>query len=136
MDKFTLKEDVKVFCVTATSFPQGISAAHEKLHALLPSDAGRKFYGISYPESLGKIIYKAAVQQQYEGEAEKLGCESFVIKKGEYISQVITDYANDLQRIGEIFQTMLADPRIDPNGCCVEDYLNDRDMRCMIRLDK
>jgi hypothetical protein len=134
MDKFTLKEDIKVFCVTASSFPEGISAAHEKLHALLPSDAARRFYGISFPQSLGKIIYKAAVEQEYEGEAEKLGCEKFIIKKGEYISSIIKDYSNNIPSIGETFRRMLSDPRIDPEGCCVEVYLNDRDMQCMVRL--
>lgn len=69
-----MKGDIKVFYVTASSFPDGIKEAYEKLHAMLPSVKDRKFYGISYPQN-GKIVYKAAVEEVSEGEANKYGCE-------------------------------------------------------------
>jgi len=134
MESIFLKQDIKVFYVTATSFPNGVMEAHKKLHSLIGSPVGRKFFGISHPETPSKIIYKAAVEESYPGEGEKLGCETFVIKKGQYISIYIKDFMKDIPKIGQSFQELLADERIDPKGCCVEEYINDKDVRCMVRL--
>jgi hypothetical protein len=134
MDSIFLEQDVKVFYVTATSFPDGIQEAYQKLHSLIGSPAGRQFFGISYPETPSKIIYNAAVEERYSGEGEELGCESFVIKKGQYISIYIKDFMKDIPKIGRSFQELLAGKRIDPIGCCVEEYINDKDVRCMVRL--
>jgi len=134
MEKYLLKDDIKVFYVTALSFPDGIMEAYEKLKAMLPSAEERKFYGISYPQN-GKIVYKAAVQETYDGEAEKYGCETFVIPHGEYISELLHDWKKNERVIGETFQKLLAQPDIDKkNGFCVEEYLNEKDVRCMVGL--
>jgi len=121
MKSIFLEQDIKVFYVTATSFPGGIQAAYQKLHSLIGSPEGRKFFGISYPETPSKIIYKAAVEERYPGEGEQLGCETFVIKKGHYISIYIKDFMKDIPKIGQSFQELLADQGIDPNGCCVKE---------------
>ena len=134
MESIFLAQDIKVFYVTATSFPDGIQGAYQKLHSLIGSPAGRRFFGISYPETPAKIIYKAAVEESYPGEGERLGCETFVIKKGQYISIYLKDFMKDISKIGRSFQELLADKTIDPNGSCVEEYINDKDVRCMVRL--
>src|SRR5258705_10000884 len=134
MESFFLKQDIKVFYVKASSFPDGVQEAYQKLHALLVTPVGRRFFGISYPEGPGKMIYKAAVEENYPGEGKALGCENFVIKKGKYISIYIKDFMNNIPAIGKAFQELLVDERIDPNGCCVEEYINDKDVRCMVRL--
>jgi len=41
MDSIFLAQDIKVFYVTATSFPDGIQAAYQKLHSLIGSPVGR-----------------------------------------------------------------------------------------------
>ncbi len=92
-----------------------------------------KFYGISRPER-GTIEYKAAVEELYQGEAEKLQCETMILKKGKYISLTISDYAKDMQSFGRAFSELLTNPAIDPEGYCVEWYFNDKDVKCMIRL--
>lgn len=135
MEKYFLKDDVKVFYVTASSFPEGIKKAYEKLHAMLPSVKDRKFFGISYPQN-GKIVYKAAVQESYEGEGEKYGCETFVIPRGEYISELLTNWMKDETMVGKTFKQLLEQPNIDKkNGFCVEEYLNEKDVRCMVPLE-
>jgi hypothetical protein len=134
MDKYNLDKDVKLFCVTAKSFPEGIVPAHDELIELLPTTEGRHFYGISYCE--GKtLVYKAGVEESYAGEAEKYGCQTFIVKKGEYVFVDLPHYYKNIPQIGETFKQLLAEPGIDPSGCCVEVYLNDTDMRCMVRLD-
>jgi len=134
MESIFLEQDVKVFYVAATSFPDGIQEAYQKLHSLIGSPAGRRFFGISYPETPSKIIYKEGVEENYPGEGEQLGCETFVIKEGQYISIYIKDFMKDIPKIGQSFQELLTDHRIDPNGRCVEEYINDKDVRCMVRL--
>lgn len=134
METFHLNKDISVICVTASSFPDGIMPAFQQLHGLLVPPGRRTFYGISYMGQDGKIVYKAAAEEQQEGEAASLGCESYLIKKGTYLSRQINDFRNTVSLIGETFQSMLADPRIDKTGACVEWYLNEKDVICMVRL--
>lgn len=138
MEIKNLKDNINVFYVRAESFPGGIKAAHEKLHSLLPSalssGEGRRFFGISYPNRTDSIIYKAAVEELYNGEAEKYGCETFIIKKGDYISETLNDWQKDEGQVERTFKKLLTDPRIDKNGYCLEMYLNGKDMVCMVKL--
>ena len=135
METFILDTDINVLCVTAKSFPDGIMEAFDKLHSLVPNaESGRQF-GISRPNRQGVIIYKAATEDLQNGEAEKFGCEPFVIKKGKYIFLDRTDFMKDIQSIGKAFQKLISQPNIDPNGYCLEWYLNEKDVRLMVRLD-
>lgn len=134
MELYHLKDGIRVCCVTASSFPQGIQAAFEKLHSILPSLEGRILYGLSRPEN-GTIVYKAAATETYEGEAVQYGCEPYVIPKGSYHTVLIKDFMKNVAAIGETFQQLIADPKIDPQGYCVEVYNNDKDVLCMVRLD-
>jgi hypothetical protein len=133
METITLDNDIKVFYITAKSFPDGIMAAHKKLHELVPFSTDRKYFGISRPEN-SVIIYKAAAEEINEGEAVKLNCDTLVLKKGKYICLTINDYIKDIQSIDRSFKKLLSYPGLDPNGYCVEWYLNDKDVKCMIRL--
>jgi hypothetical protein len=128
-------DDIKVFYVKADSFPDGIKAAHNKLHSLVQSADGRRFFGISYPDKAGSIIYKAAAEESTPGEAEKYGCKTFVIKQGDYLSHTIKDWRKDESAIARTFQLMLRDPRVDSNGYCLEVYPNENDIVCLVKLD-
>jgi hypothetical protein len=133
MENYSLKNDLKVFCVTAKSFPDGILQAFLTLEKMLPSIEDRTFFGLSYMKD-GTIVYKAAVLESYEGEGEKNGCETFTIKKGEYLTETIVNWRESIERIGYAFETLLADPRLDTTFPCVEWY-KDPDVMCMIRMD-
>lgn len=135
METITLDNDIKVFYITAISFPEGIMDAHKKLHALIPFSTSRKYFGVSRPEN-GVIVYKAAAEEINPGEAEKLNCDTLVLKKGKYICLAIDDYVKDVQSIDRAFKKLLAHPGLDPQGYCVEWYLTDKDVRCMIRLNE
>ena len=134
MEKYYLKDGVKLLCVKAKSFPEGVKESFEKLEKLLPSKEGRDFYGISYPDK-GNITYFAAVKEAFEGETEALGCQAFTIPGGTYTSIYITDFMKDITSLGSAFKELLDTPGIDPNGYCLEMYINDKDVRCMVRLD-
>jgi len=135
MEKYSIEKDIKTFYVAATSFPDGVLKAHQTLHAMLPSTKDRHFFGISFPDKSGKIIYRAAVEESYTGEAEKYNCETFIIGKGPYISQEIKDFMKDVSIVAKTFQQLLAHPGLDKNGYCVEIYPNEKDIICLVKLD-
>ena len=134
MEKYTLDNDISLLCVRAASFPDGIMAAHQQLHSLIPFSTQRKYFGISFPDATGTIIYKAAAEELINDEAAEKGLETFILKKGEYNSIVISNYMDDLPAIGNAFKELLAIPGIDPEGACVEWYLSKTDVQCMVRL--
>ena len=133
VETFTLHQDIKVFCVAAKSFPDGVLQAHQTLHALVSFTPERKYFGLSGPHH-GKIIYKAAAEEFKIGELSRHNLEEFVIAKGTYIYTVVKDFMKNIPAIGMAFEKLTADKRIDPNGICVEWYLNESDCKCMIRM--
>jgi hypothetical protein len=136
MEPYFLSADINVLCVTASSFPQGITAAFDKLNSLIQSPGPRRIFGISYGNGINDITYKAATEEKSAHEAEQLDCERFTIKKGEYISMYIADFMKNIPAMGQAFREMCMDKRIDPKGYCVEMYLNNnKDVLCMVRLD-
>jgi predicted transcriptional regulator YdeE len=134
METTILENNIKVFYVTATSFPDGIKEAHEILHSLIPFSKERKYFGVSRPENNSDIVYRAAAEVMKEGEAEKLNCKTLVLKKGKYISLTVNDYMQDLSSIERAFKQLLSHPGLDSQGYCVEWYLNEKDVKCMIHL--
>ena len=135
MEKFTLEDDIKVFCETAKSFPDGIIEAHKELESIISCSKQRRYFGISSRNAKGIITYDAAAEEIYQGEAEELGCEKFVIESGQYISLLIENYVSDVSAIVKAFQLLMAYPGIDPQGYCIEWYLNEKDVMCMVRLN-
>jgi predicted transcriptional regulator YdeE len=135
MKTFTLQNDIVVFCITANSFPEGIPEAMQRIHSLAPSVEGRKYFGISRPENGGAIVYKAAAEEIQKGELGSHGLEEFIIPKGEYINTVVHDFPGNIPAIGGAFQEILhGEFDIDPEGYCIEWYLDDKDVRCMVKL--
>lgn len=134
MDTYMLEEDLTVFYVKAGSFPEGVGAAFHTLMKKLPYTEGRTFFGISHMDESHEIVYKAAVREAYDGEAKKYGCKTFVIKRGLYRIETITDWRGKESKIGEAFGRLLKDPELDMMGACVEWYTGD-DVMCMVRLN-
>ena len=133
METIAIKQDIKVVYLTSNSFPDGVLAAHQKLHSLIPFAKNRKYFGISRPEN-GVIVYRAAAEELAIGEAEQYQCETLILKKGSYVSLTVKDYKKDISSIDSAFRELLSQPGLDPQGYCVEWYLNETDVQCMIRL--
>ena len=134
-EQYLIDKDIAALCVTASTFPDGVQNAHKKLRSLFPASERRTLYGISYADKTGSIIYKAATEQLHEGEARQLNLETFTIRKGKYISELLTDWRKDETLVGKTFKRLLSDPGIDKKGYCLEIYLNENDMRCLVPLD-
>lgn len=133
MESINFDNDIKVLYIMATSFPDGILSAHQKLHTLVPYSSDRKYFGLSRPEN-GTIVYKAAAEEIIEGEAEKINCDTLILKKGKYLALTVNNYMEDIPRIGKSFTELLSVPGLDPEGYCVEWYVTDKDVKCMVRL--
>jgi hypothetical protein len=133
METMTLDQDLVVFYIPASTFPAGVEAAHQHLHDLIPYTQDRKYFGISRPEK-GEIHYKAGAAELFPGEGQQLGCATLVLKKGKYISRKISNFMQDIPAIGRTFQEMLETENLDPEGYCVEWYVTQQDVLCMIRL--
>ena len=133
MEKYELVKDINVFYLPADSFPEGIKPAFERLENLVDPANKRTVFGLSWPDNNGKLMYKAAYEERYPGEGKKYGLNSLVIKKGSYISELLSSFASDLSQIGNTFQRLLEQPDIDPNGFCVEWYKG-ADVFCIVRL--
>jgi predicted transcriptional regulator YdeE len=134
MEIITIGNDIPVMYITASSFPEGVLTAHQSLHALIPFSEKRRYFGLSRPEGNGDIIYRAAAEETYDGEARELGLEVIKLKKGRYVSLLVENYMKDISSIGKAFQALLAHPDIDPQGYCVELYVSQTDVQCMVRL--
>jgi predicted transcriptional regulator YdeE len=137
MEKTTIETDIPVFYVTAKPFPDDVPDAYQRLHSKISNTSERRFFGISHPNEKGVIIYKAAAEELGLGEGAKYGCETFTIKKGEYVSIYIKDHMKDSTSIGDAFKKLLANPDIDhDNGYCLEIYKNytDPDVNCLVPL--
>ena len=137
MKKIILNTNINVFYVKATSFPEGISEATNKLHNLFPFTKQRRIFGLSRPEKNNGIVYRAAAEELSEGEAERLGCDTLVIPKGRYVAIAVSDFRKDITSIDRTFQKLLREPNLDPQGYCVEWYATDKEeVTCMIRIDE
>ena len=66
-------------------------------------------------------------------EAAQPGLERFTIPGGAYNTYYIQDYRNNLAAIGECFQLLIGQAEADPNGYCIEWYIGDNDVKCMVR---
>lgn len=132
MDSFILGDDIKVMCVTAANFPDGIKEAHQHLHSLLPDIDRRKLFGISRPDGQGRIVYKAAAEEMHPGETQNLGLEPFTIRHGAYMSFYIKDYRDDIGAIQRAFDLLMGQQEADPNGYCLEWYIGENDVKCLV----
>ena len=133
MEIYQIKNDIKVFCTTAKSFPQGIKDAFLTLEKML-SKEGRTFYGISYYSKECDIIYKAAVSENIEGEADILGFEKYTINNGAYLTKTILDWMNNIPAIGAAFKDLMNDERTVEKADCIEWYKSDKELVCMIKM--
>ncbi|HWW41641.1 transcriptional regulator [Pedobacter sp.] len=137
METVILENDIKVFYVTAKSFPQGIGEAVNKLHSLFTFSKERRIFGLSRPENNDGIIYRAAAEEMHDGEAEKVQCKTLLIPKGKYIAVVVNDFRKDIMSIDKAFKQLLNQSNLDPEGYCVEQYASDTEaVTCMIRLNE
>lgn len=134
MQTLTLNKNLNVFGIEVPSFPIGIGEAFDALMKATGDAAGaRNYYGISFMNKEGKMIYKAVAEEKYEGEAVKFNYEKGSIEKGEYLYQTLYHWPNKTNLIKEIFSGMMQDEKVDTRQPAIEWYKNNDEMLCMVR---
>jgi hypothetical protein len=68
------------------------------------------------------------------GELSGKNLEEQVIRKGKYLYIDVQDFMKNIPSIGEAFQQLIHDKRTDPQGFCLEWYLNSNTCRCMVPM--
>ncbi|PST82604.1 transcriptional regulator [Pedobacter yulinensis] len=135
MEKYILEQDIPVVYVAAREVPEGIGAAILEMEACLKADAGNRiFYGVSGCRN-GEMFYWAAANEARPGEAEQLGCRRFTIPAGRYLAKTVRNFREDIQQIKRTFEELLDQPGLQTGGLCVEIYINDDDVRCLVQID-
>lgn len=133
MEVYSLKQDIKVICVEAKSFPGGIKEAFEKLDEVVPGVNSRLLFGISKPQN-GIIRYRAAAAENFAGEGTKLGYPTFIISKGSYLCETLHDWQKNEMMIMSIFNRLVADKRLDGSAHCIEWYKSETELLCMVLI--
>jgi hypothetical protein len=127
-------ESLNIMYVTADTFPEGIMPAFDQLKRLLPDAENRTLFGISKPEHDGTIVYKAGALENHQAEAAEYNLKTFVLIKGDYLSELVSDWANNVPAISTTFDKLLDDARLDPAAYCVEWYKG-ADVMCMVKVN-
>jgi hypothetical protein len=133
METYQLKSDLQVFGVKVNSFPSGVGEAFDRLVNMVPDGFSRSYFGISYMEN-GQVVYKATAEQKEEDEAERYNCEKATIEKGKYFISVLKDWRTKTDCIKDIFMEMMEEPGVHLGKPCIEWYLNDNEMWCMMKV--
>jgi len=132
MERYTLQYDQKVFGIRVKTFPLGIGEAFGSLAEMISEGYDRSYYGLSQISD-AEIIYIAAAEEKYEGEAQKYNCEEYTIEKGEYLMELIRDWRKKTDSIKDVFHEMMQDSRFDNTSQCIEWYKDDDEMLCLVK---
>jgi hypothetical protein len=130
--EFILDKDIVVYRLRASGFPEGVGAAHMKLHSFVEFDSNRQYFGISHPEKNEAIAYWAAATEIMPEEFSRHGLEKFIIEAGTYKYLDVYLFMENISDIGNAFKILTALPDLNPEGYCLEWY-SGKDCRCMIR---
>ena len=134
METYKIKNDLKVFGKEVTTFPLGVKEAFSALLEMLHDGFKRSYYGLSYTDEKGKIIYMATAEEKHQGEAEKYNCERYVIEKGEYLAVAIDNWLKKIDCIKDVFHDMMEDNRADKSKPVVEWYKTETEMFCLVKV--
>jgi len=133
MEKYILHTDIKVFGTHVPAFPLGIEQAFTHLMNIVPDGKKRAYYGLSWLDAAGKIVYIAAVQESHDGEAAVYNMDTYIIEKGDYKSVTLHDWMKKTDSMKDIFHEMMQDKEIDLSKPCIEWYKSDQEMMCMMK---
>ena len=133
MKEINLESDLKLICVRAKSFPQGIEESFKTLVSKIPTQKERGCYGI-YEESKNGITYRAGMLKKSEDEDVKYELENYIVKKGNYLGVTINNWKSNIDKIGQTFDEMAKDDRVEKNSPSIEVYKGLDDMICMMKM--
>ena len=134
METYDLKKDLKVFGKEVKTFPLGVKEAFSALLDMIPEGFKRSYFGLSYMDDKGKIVYIATAEEKDEEEAEKYNCERYTVEKGEYLAVTFDDWLKKINCIKDVFHEMMEDDRADKTRPVVEWYKTETEMLCLVKM--
>jgi len=135
IETYHQQDGLEVFGHPVKTFPQGIGDAFGALMKMIPDGNKRSYYGLSKIDTGGNVLYLAAAEEKFPGEAEKYGCERYSIPKGDYLAVTVHDWRTRTDCIKDVFHEMMQDQRADNSKLCVEWYYGDNEMLRMLPAD-
>ena len=132
METLNLKNDLNVFGFQVKTFPEGVKDAFDTLVEMVPDGLDRSYYGISFMEG-DQVLYFATAVEQYAGEAERYNCTRYLIERGEYMTETIHDWLHKTHTIKDVFGELMKDDCPSAKRPCIEWYMNDDEMICMVK---
>lgn len=126
-------EYLTLMYIKAESFPDGITAAWDKLDKALPSMKGRKFYGAAKMID-GKMEYRASVVPLNENEHKSLGMEIFTIPAGNYAAKKLHNWQSNIPQIREIFTELNEKYKANPALYNLEYYESEKELIIMLPI--
>jgi len=133
MEKLELLNEIVVFGVQVKTFPMGIGEAFEKLAGAIPEGRNRPYYGFSWMEKDGSIIYYAVAAERFPGEAVLYSYHIMEIEKGEYMTVTVKDWQSKTDKLKGIFHDLMEDKKTDNTKPCIEWYKSHDEMLCMMK---
>ena len=133
MKVFEQTYDQPVFGHLVKTFPNGIGEAFGALMKTIPDGDKRSYYGLSKMDDRGAVLYWVAAEEKFAGEAERYGYERFTILKGNYLSELVPNWKNNLACIKDVFHQLMQDDTADTTKHCIEWYYAEDEMLCMIQ---
>jgi len=129
--QYDLNDDIVVFYIAAESFPEGITAAFDKLEATITDLSDRHIYGIT--ECTGdKLAYMACAKAHFNNEGIQYGLPTYIIPKGKYWYYTLDNWRENLQEIPKLFARFENAPSVKKQTICVEDYIAPYKMLAMV----
>jgi hypothetical protein len=132
MNTISIEKDIQLFGLKLPSFPNGIQEIFERLANMLTDGYKRDYFGISYLED-GKVTYFAMAAEKFEGEAQQDNFEKYLLPAGLYLMEEIQEWRSNTASINGVFIEMLKSQKQEQGQPCVEWYLTDTIMRCLIK---
>lgn len=134
METIVIHEEISLYYIEVQNFPNDIGATFSKFFSIFETFEKRRMYGISWTEN-GKFCYVVAAEEKVKNELSKHQLSKILIKNGEYRCIRIKNYIDDITQIAAAFDKLKSTPNLDYNGNCIEWYVEEDEVICMVKLD-
>lgn len=132
MKLYKQTEDLSIIGIQVKNFPNGIKEAFDSLIKVLGSK--RAYYGVSWLDESDSVKYYAMAREIFPGEGKRYNYELLTIEKGEYQTEAVQDWLSKTEGIKEVFHGLMANNKPDKSHPCIEWYISDEEMLCMVKI--
>jgi len=135
MSQISIKklDELNLMFVQASSFPDGIKEAWNRLEGPLATLKGKKFYGTSRFID-GAMEYRACVIPSDASEPSRLGFDTFTIPSGYYATKKLMDWPTKTHLIKTIFEELGSKYSVDYNRPHIEFYRSQKEVVLMVPI--